>query len=237
MLLVDKIFIINLNKNVERLSNTIDNLKKINITQFDRFPAIFYQDNFHDKIQCARMGCTLSHLNILRYAYIMEYKHILVVEDDCEFIDEYVKNYNFNDLKDFLNKNEFDLFYLGGTFAHFLMKFEKYSKHVDKINGKCLATHAFIINVKPLIQKLMICFESNDIDYIVDNIQNLSLEKLNCDLYTQCIDGMLNQIGSIRKYASDPILAVQRPGYSDIEQGYRSYEMLDMWKKTKELSI
>ena len=41
------------------------------------------------------IGCTLSHLNILKYAQEKNLENIVVFEDDCVFVDDFNQKFNY----------------------------------------------------------------------------------------------------------------------------------------------
>ena len=58
-----------------------------------------------------RVGCFLGHLRALRYAHNPKLKKVIILEDDCAFIQN--KNFSFP-----MPPKDNDLFYLGGLFRH-----------------------------------------------------------------------------------------------------------------------
>ena len=127
---IDKIFIINLDKDIERWKNCLLQLKKYNITNFERFPAIqpvfkninkklYSQFQYCKSVRkavirqkkkmplekkkyiCGSLGCKFSHMEILKIAIKNKYKRILILEDDFVFIDNFTK-----ELKNLINNIE-----------------------------------------------------------------------------------------------------------------------------------
>lgn len=78
---IDKIFVINLDKRTDRMEEFLNEFKKINIdiSNLERFSAIYKPEN-----PC--VGCTLSHLEVIKIAKERSYKNIIVFEDDFEFL-------------------------------------------------------------------------------------------------------------------------------------------------------
>jgi Glycosyltransferase family 25 (LPS biosynthesis protein) len=117
----DKIFYINLAKDVERNNNMLSQFKEFNISNFERYEAIIYNEvpdkslwrNFiktNDKYIKGQLGCRESMLNIIKLSKERGYKNILILEDDA---------YMLNDPSEIMMMNEnnislADMFYFGG---------------------------------------------------------------------------------------------------------------------------
>ena len=92
---IDKIIYINLEKRKDRKENIENELNKFNLP-FERFNA------FETK-GCGIIGCGYSHLGVLKKAKKMNYKNILILEDDFIFL---VNKEEFeNELTNFFNLN------------------------------------------------------------------------------------------------------------------------------------
>lgn len=77
---IPKIFYINLDKRTDRREQIENELHKYNLyDKSERFPAIHTPDQ-------GILGCTMSHLAVLRLAKERNYKQILILEDDFYFI-------------------------------------------------------------------------------------------------------------------------------------------------------
>ena len=117
----DKIFYINLAKDVKRNNNMLSQFKEFNISNFERYEAIVYNEvpdkslwrNFiktNDKYVKGQLGCRESMLNIIKLSKERGYKNILILEDDA---------YMLNDPSEIMMMNEnnislADMFYFGG---------------------------------------------------------------------------------------------------------------------------
>jgi glycosyl transferase family 25 len=75
---IDKIFYINLDKRQDRRREIETELEKMQfpLDKIERFCAI----------ECGQIGCIESHLSIIRLAKERNYKNILILEDDFQFI-------------------------------------------------------------------------------------------------------------------------------------------------------
>jgi GR25 family glycosyltransferase involved in LPS biosynthesis len=120
----DKIFYINLDKDIERNQNLLSQFKKFNITNFERISGVEFQEipdkmywrNFNlnalnEKYILGSMGCRASHKKIMDISMERGYNKILIFEDDIFFTE---------DPNEILNKNlhqldSWDMLYFGGT--------------------------------------------------------------------------------------------------------------------------
>ena len=117
----DKIFYINLSKDVERNDNMLSQFEEFKISNFERYEAIVYDEvpdkylwrNFiktDDKYIKGQLGCRESMLNIIKLSKERGYKKILILEDDA---------YILNDPSEVMRMNKSnilmaDMFYFGG---------------------------------------------------------------------------------------------------------------------------
>lgn len=94
---IDKIIYINLDHRSDRRKEIESELNKFNL-KYERFPAISHTNG--------AIGCSKSHLAIIKYAKQNNYKNILVLEDDFEFI---INKYTFYDEINKLSQVNFDV--------------------------------------------------------------------------------------------------------------------------------
>jgi len=91
-------FYINLEHRKDRNQQILEELNRMNLydEKIERFSAVYRPEN-----PC--LGCTLSHLNIIKEAKEKNYKNILIFEDDFQFI---VEEHIFKShLDEFFNSN------------------------------------------------------------------------------------------------------------------------------------
>ena len=153
------------------------------------------------------LGCVSSHLECIRLAKERKWKSVLIFEDDVEFKDNV--NELFTEWWEEVPVN-WDMVYLGGnhTGANFKNskrpKINKVTNHVYRTRHT-LTTHAYVI--RETIYDQMIRFFDNINDVPVDLIYTMAQDTYNV-------------------YTFVPNLAWQRPGYSDIVNGYRNYKWM-----------
>jgi GR25 family glycosyltransferase involved in LPS biosynthesis len=122
----DKIFYINLKKDVNRNNNLLAQFNKFGITNFERVEAISYAEvpdknlwrNFNksdDKYILGQLGCKASHLEVVKIAKERSYKKILIFEDDIQILENPSQLLSINE--NILN--DWDFFYFGGLIEHF----------------------------------------------------------------------------------------------------------------------
>lgn len=212
--LFDKIFIINLDNRPEKWEKCLENLKKHDIKNYERFSAIrpqisqvpvtYYNKlvfgHFKDdpKYICGAVGCKMSHHTVIKMAKERNYKKILILEDDFEFAENL--DSVLADHEKLIRNLPWDMLYFGGNHLTTLHHVNKNLYRAISIN----TTHAYAINSSifdMVLDKLLVC--GSEIDYFYRSQIHLTYQTL-------CIF---------------PSLAVQRQGYSDIVNANVNYNM------------
>jgi glycosyl transferase family 25 len=118
---IDNVYLINMDKDKERLKNVTKELDKFNI-KFERISGINpkiltnkqknkYVTNFCQKY-CSNgaIGCGLSHFKIYEDVLKKKYNNVIVLEDDIYLTDDFLQILN-----DVLNElpNDYDILYIG----------------------------------------------------------------------------------------------------------------------------
>ena len=215
----DKIFIINLDHRKDRWEQCIQQLKKYNITNYERFSAIKPKlkdlpKKYYNKLECpsrldsykiGAMGCKLSHYEIIKMSYDNNYENILILEDDITFL----FNENFHSLLTKLSphinliKDCFGLLYLSGNHLGGLIK--QITPNISLIKG-ILSTGSYIINRKAM-------------KMIIDQLINYDRE---IDVY---YSNILHN--NIHCFCFIPHLTKQNEDYSDILNKKVRYSLKD----------
>ncbi len=198
----DKVYCINLERREDRWQQCTKEFDRLGI-EVERFEAIDGNTCGLDsaapplnwtKMKAGGVGCTLSHVKILKKAKANGYKNVLVLEDDIEFCENFLE-----EASDFLNTvpKDWDLIYMGGN----------HLQPPEQIGGiyKCkftLTTHLIATNYT--IYDLIIQ-EASKLNMIIDLVLATHQHKVNA-------------------YCSLKKLAWQVNGYSDIEDNVISYE-------------
>ena len=179
----DSIYYINLDKRKDRMEYSEKNFKKLNI-QAKRFSAIYGARGKE-----ARMACKNSHLSIIKQSRKNKDKNVLILEDDCLFVNNFEKHLEaFNTIKDW------DMIFLGHCFSS---KKAKVQSNLFTMN-KIFCTHAYAVNCTGY-NKLIKYLENSE--QAIDHIYNSLLDS------------------DIKIYAICPSLVSQAPNKSDIGEG------------------
>lgn len=198
--MIDKIFYINLDRRTDRNQHILDMFNECNISpdMYERFSAI-------EEVNGA-MGCTKSHINILKIAKERNYNYILIVEDDLIINDKtnFINNVN----KIFEDNIDFDVVQISGNVLRCSGSEYKYlSKLIDS-----QTTSGYIVNCK-YIDKL--------IQNYTESLNSMILEGKkheNClDIHWKILQKTDNW------YIFNPKLGYQMDGYSDIEKRITKY--------------
>ena len=195
----------------------IKELKKNNISNYEFFNAIRpgiqdiieWNNNYcyhvknsfpkSDKFlyyQIGCLGCLKSHVEVCKLALERNYKNILILEDDTEFI------HNLDTLSKFSSQinDNYDMLYLCGS--HNGLR-ERITENIVKTK-KTHTTGSYLIT-------------ENAMKYLLDKIKSYSKE---IDVfYAEEIQSRFNC------YCTLPHISKQRDGYSDIQQGNVSYNL------------
>ena len=125
---IDKIFIINLDEDIDRLTNSYNQLNHYNINNYERYPAIngrkankyelnSYTTNIGKIIASKSMiGCGISHINIWKKIVKEKINKSLIVEDDFIFVDDFLNK--FNNIFDNNENNDYEMLFLSSAQLH-----------------------------------------------------------------------------------------------------------------------
>lgn len=195
-------FVINLQRRPENLENITQELDYIGWS-WERFNAIDRGDY---------MGCTLSHLEVIKIAKERGYNRVMVIEDDCTFM-PYSKSF-LSKLEEQIQDIEFSVFNMTPTLNRDVNLSDRYSLLLDLTNlppknserhGETYATNMIIYDVS-----------------IYDEIPKIStiLAGVHGD-YHHPIDGYLAKFiyPNFQSYCPILPIAPQRNSYSDVSQG------------------
>ena len=213
---IDNIFIINLKYRTDRRAQIIEEMQKQNIINYEFFDAICpsitevknWNPNFCNHIktfihpskfnnyQIGCLGCLKSHTEVCKIALKRQYKNILILEDDTEFIQDFNKLYEYSNQI----QNNYDMLYLTGS--HLGTK-QEITTNIIKINGTH-TTGSYLITEKAM-------------KYFVNNIDAYSKE---IDVFFA-----KDLQEKFDCYCIIPHITKQRDGYSDIQQINVSYKL------------
>ena len=228
---IDRIFIINLESRNDRKLETLAQLTRAKITNYEFFKAIEpksveeineWNPNFvttkpdwlrsdFQKYRLGSFGCLQSHIGVIKMAIERNYENILVLEDDVniklipnpEKGESFEETYNFikPQLEELAKREEIDIFYLGGT--HHNNKLTKVTNNIWQTR-QTGTTSSYIITksgMKKVLANIDKCDKEIDCFYI-----EVMQKKHNC-------------------FCIGPTMMNQRPSYSDIVQTHVSYNL------------
>ena len=201
---------INLEHRTDRKEQVEQELKNIGFYESaQRFDAIKAKDG--------RIGCTLSHLKCLENAKEQNLPHIMIIEDDIQFLKPQVFK---NNLNDFLSSGtKWDVILVGGNNVPPYQVVHKYGVKVTH----CQTTTGYIIN-------------QSYYDTLIENIR-LGLKMLMRNPEHHCqyaIDKFWIHLQRKDTWILiTPLTVTQRESFSDIENRVTSYTsaMIDIDKK------
>ena len=206
----DAIFLINLDEREDRLNESLNEFRKYGLSpKIFRFPAI--KLNIRHPM-AGRAGCFSSHRNIIQYSKDNGLKNVLVFEDDFSFLQEPTEVLRKS--ANFLSQNQWDLFYLGQTTTSELVDkpLELVKDGILRLRGG-LATHAIAYN-NSIFDTLLheIPDENGIITWLMKN---------------ESMDGWIMRNiqpnNNYKCYTTDPMLCIQRPSFSNIDNKFADY--------------
>jgi GR25 family glycosyltransferase involved in LPS biosynthesis len=189
--LFPNIFVINMDKDTQRLELCKQEFTKFNIHTWKRFPGLVSNQN---TLEARERCCTLSHLDIIKIAKSNNLDNVLIFEDDVWFDD------NFSMYLDKISKfmtatPNWEMLYLGGN--HLVQYQTIPFENIVKVS-KTYTTHAYALN-------------HTMYDFILYNVERPELSKVQIDVfYANYIHTKGNS------YCVNPRVAFQRDGYSNI---------------------
>jgi GR25 family glycosyltransferase involved in LPS biosynthesis len=153
-----------------------------------------------DKHSNPKRGCLESHLNIIKQTI----EENTLKKNKTKYLlileDDCKFIKNINEMKE--PPNNWDMIYLGGTVHRVINK-----DNIGYAKVQCWTTHAYIINLtnNELINKIL------EMDNYDGEIDRYYLEKIHPNFNT---------------YICDPMIAIQKEGFSDIENREVSYDFM-----------
>jgi glycosyl transferase family 25 len=198
---ITNIFYINLESIPDRKSFFENQMKMVGFVA-ERFEAI--------KHNVGSIGCSLSHLNLLKYARHQNLDHILIMEDDIMFLNPKIFINNLHEC--LLNHSDFDVLLIAGNNMGDYARLDNYCIKITK----CQTTTGYLVK-RHYYDKLIENFE----DGINKLMQNIKFK----DDYA--IDQYWTKLQAEDKwYLVTPLTVTQKPDYSDIEKRIINYNNL-----------
>lgn len=199
--MLENVYYINLENRTDRKTSVENELNSLG-WKYQRFNAIKTKDG--------RVGCSMSHLKLLKMAKEKNLDYIVIVEDDIEFKRKDWYNERIKNIMD----TDFDVFLLAGNLRPpiFQTKYE----NIVKVS-KSFTTTGYIV-------------KKHYYDTLINNIDKgirLLLKNPGGEYNDNAIDCHWMKLQENDKwYIVMPRTVTQRPIYSDIEQRYTDYNHL-----------
>ena len=212
-MIFEKIIVINLEKSPDKKERIVNQLDKLgldhlvlfgfngNLVTNGSFESLFksggynYQPQIKNKLTKTHMACSLSHVFAINLASSMNYKNILVIEDDAVLCEDFVERLSIleNEIP-----NDWEHIYLGGMIWENFISSKRRASHIYE-STVVSGTHAYILN-------------QNSYTKVTDYISRLENN----------VDGMMTNIIQeklLKSYMFIPFFAYQDTLRSDIELG------------------
>ena len=200
----DKVFCINLKRRPERLEQFINEVNKFNLGNFEVFEAIdgitLNQYTF-GQLKPSEKGLIESNIQIIKKSIELNYKSILIVEDDCLFTDEINQIGSYFDCL----PNDWEMLYFGGN----------HNTHINNqppeiINEKVCKLHN-------TYSTHFVALKSEIFKYVLNELE-----------YSHTpLDVTYTKVQKNKKvYCFYPAIAKQRIGFSDIQNSIVDYNWL-----------
>ncbi len=205
-------FYINLENRTDRKEHVEQQLTSVGITTAQRFNAI--------RMENGAVGCSMSHLAILKKALAEGYDHVLIVEDDIQFLNPALFTKQFSEFFKSMNGNQWDVLLLGGNNSP---PFHYVNPACVRV-ARCQTTTGYLVNghyIETLIKNIktglthLLSKPQMRTMYAIDRYWFLLQEK---DLW----------------FLLTPLTVIQREDYSDIEKKRTNYgrAMTDLTKES-----
>lgn len=210
---IDKIFVINLEYRTDRLEriSTVLNQMNLKFEVFNAVNGLMINENFvydgekigepypggwhHFKCQ---IGCFLSHYEILKICKDRGYERVLILEDDCEFCDNFIQRFN-NVFKNI--PLDWDFIYLSCSQPDFIENYDGFAKI-----SFAYTTHSYVLNIKT-------------INFLIHHLRPLVFKR-EIDV---CYSDLHKNINS---FTFLPFITFQGDGHSDIGGHWVEYPQI-----------
>jgi GR25 family glycosyltransferase involved in LPS biosynthesis len=198
---IKNVFYINLESRVDRKTHIEQELKKVNLngSRIDAVKIDKTNSEFkHSPLKQGLIGCTLSHIKCLEIALERKFNHIMIFEDDAEFIYPELLQSKINNFLE--TCREWDFVFISGDN---IGQFEQVNENYIKVN-RCQTTGCYLVN-------------GRYIKTLIDNMKEALIKEEPFDTFFFSLQKVHNW------YLLTPVLCTQRDDYSDIELQNVSY--------------
>lgn len=204
---IDNIYCINLKRRVDRWKSIDSQLKqlKLSVTRFGAVDGATIPDKVLNDVRVSRgeLGCSLSHLGVLRHAKQKGYKQILILEDDAEIRKGFIKHVTraIENLPE-----QWVMLYVGGGYVNNTI--DNCAIHYNDSLYRCrniLTTTGYVVNI-------------NNYQLLINTIDK-HMESIPVDeIYIKYIQH------KHPVFMCKPRVVYQSSSYSDVVLGHRDYD-------------
>jgi GR25 family glycosyltransferase involved in LPS biosynthesis len=195
----DNIYCINLKSRPDRWKQATDEFNKFNINTVKRYNAVDGSKvtNPNPRLLKGEVGVLLTHINLIEMAQRRGYKNILILEDDVYFTDELLK------LEEYMNSvpEDWDMLYFGANHVYGKLPLEIINEKIVRLN--------YSVGLQ------CVAIKNTMFDKILDIVPNIDKQ---IDAY------YADMMKSYNIYCFNPNMALQREGFSDIQQQNVNYD-------------
>ena len=225
--LFDCVYYINLDHRTDRKENfwklnshLLDAERTVRISGINGINKKHNRD--YDSIITARAAYSVSYLKPFVDALKSNHNDILILEDDADPMFDSVDH--FKRYKQEAEKNEYEIFFLGGTV---ISRLNKFSENLYKLSGNILATQSVCYNNRNNIFQ--------ELSNLPQNVEDM--KKFLISRNDFCLDTLIGKHFTKTKnsFLPNKVLFGQYESHSDIEAQTTSYNnmMLSQFKKYK----
>lgn len=190
-------YIINLDYRIDRRYKSQNEVKKLS-SKINIFNAI--------KDSRGAIGCTKSHIEILKYAIDLDLEYVFICEDDIKILNDRYVLFGVNEI---MTNFDWDVIIVSGVSRN---EIKTHNKFINKVTD-CQTTTSYIVN-KKYMKKLLNNFTEGLENLIKTN--NKSLYAI--DIYWKLLQKIDNWYCINKKYV------YQHSDLSDIENKYVNYK-------------
>lgn len=193
-------FYINLDSRQDRRNEFEKELEKMGIDGIERFPAIHHP--------CGQLGCTASHIQVLKLARERNYDYCFIFEDDFEFlVDRKTLDTVISKIPD-----SFDVIMLSYNLIHGIEFNDTFGRALDVQTAS-----GYIVHSK---------FYTTLIDRIEEGLFYMSKNPVRNVAYAYVIDAYWKQLQTRSTWLYSLIrIGKQRPGFSNLEGKYVDHKV------------
>jgi hypothetical protein len=192
----ENIFCINLDKRRDRWVFFTEEMKKNSISNIVRYEGIDGDKIYNPtNMLNGELGILLTHLSLIKECKKLNYKNVLIFEDDL------ILNENYNNFDDYMNQipDDWDFIYFGGNHV--------YGKTPEKINNN-------VLKLNYTVSLHCVAISNKMFDVIINKLSTFEKQ----------VDACYADIhNSVKSYGITPNLALQKEGYSNIQNKTVNY--------------